>query len=128
MPFVNFDPLKELSPAAFKLYVFFLHLMQKKNTSVFTIPLVDLGYDSGLQPPCPYKAFRHGNDGQLRKALQELIDSGLIEKQGQRGRAPNVYTVRFSHLHTKPDTQRSPTEMSLKSHPRKLIQQLTLQS
>ena len=105
MPFVNFHPLRNLSPADFKLYVFFLHLVQTKNTSVFSIPLVDLVYDSGLQPPCQYPAFRHGKDGQLRKALKELIDSGLIEKHGQRGRAPNTYTVLGHHLHTNPSSQ-----------------------
>ena len=109
MPVVNFHSLKDLRPPAFKLYVFFLHLVQTQNTSVFAIPLVDLGEDSGLQPPCAYPAFRHGKDGQLRNALNELIDAGFIEKQGRRGRAPNVYTVRHYHLHTNPDAQRSPT-------------------
>ena len=109
MPFVNFHPLQDLTPAAFKLYVYFLDQVQTRNTAVFAIPLVDLGYESGLQPPCPYPAFRHGKDGKLREALQELTEKGLIEKQGQRGRAPNVYTVRHYHLHTNPDAQRSPT-------------------
>lgn len=116
MPFVNFHPLKELSPPAFKLYVFFLHLVQTHNSSVFAIPLVKLGYDSGLQPPCPYPAFRHGKDGQLRKALRELTDAGLIEKQGRRGRAPNVYTVRHPHAHTNADSQRGPNRDHLEKN------------
>lgn len=65
MPFVNFHPLQDLTPAAFKLYVYFLDQVQTRNTAVFAIPLVDLGYESGLQPPCPYPAFRHGKDGKL---------------------------------------------------------------
>lgn len=103
MPFVNFHFLRDLSPPAFKLYVFFLHLVQTRKASAFSIPLVNLGYDSGLQPPCLYPAFRHGKDAQLRKALKELIDAGLIDKQGHRGRAPNAYTVQLHHLHTNPD-------------------------
>jgi len=103
MPFVTFHPLRDLSPAAFKLYVYFLHLVQAKNTAAFSVPLVKLGYESGLQPECLYPAFAHGNDRQLRNALEELSDEGLIQKQGHRGRAPNTYTVLGHQLHTPPD-------------------------
>jgi len=103
MPFVTFHPLRNLSPTAFKLYVYFLDLVQSKNISVFSVPMVKLGYESGLQPECFHPAFRHGNDRQLRNALEELIDQGLIEKQGHRGRAPNTYTVLGHQLHTPPN-------------------------
>jgi len=103
MPFVNFASLKHLSPKAFKLYVYFLHLVQAKNTDRFALPLVDLGYETELQPFYTYRPWRHGKDGQLRNALQELIDLDLIEKHGQRGRAPNTYIVKHHHLHTNPD-------------------------
>ena len=102
MPFVQYHLLHHLSPAAFKLYVFLLDLIQDNKTSTFSIPMVELGYRSGLQPPCIYPAFRHGKDGQLRKALSELINANFIEKSGQRGRAPNTYTLRQHHLHTNP--------------------------
>ena len=109
MPFVNFHLLRDLSPAAFKLCVYFLDQVQSKNASVFSIPLVELGFESGLQPPCWYPAFRHGKDRQLRNAIAELIDEGFIEKQGQRGRAPNTYTVLKHHLHGNSDDERSPS-------------------
>ena len=103
MPFVTFHHLRNLSPPAFKLYVYFLHLVQAKDTSVFSVPMVHLGYESGLQPECFHPAFRHGNDRQLRNALEELIDQGLIEKQGHRGRVPNTYTVLEHDRHTPQD-------------------------
>ena len=103
MPFVTFHPLRNLSPPAFKLYVYFLDQVQAKNTAAFSVPLVKLGYESGLQPECLYPAFAHGNDRQLRNALEELIDEGLIEKQGHRGRAPNTYIVLGHQLHTPSD-------------------------
>jgi len=102
MPFVHFHPLRTLSPAAFKLYVYFLDQVQSQNTSAFSVPLVQLGYESGLQPPCLYPTSRHGKDRQLRNALKELTDAGLIEQQGHRGRAPNTYTVLHHHRHTNP--------------------------
>ena len=108
MPFVNFYLLRDLSPAAFKLSVYFLDQVQSKNASAFSIPLVELGDDSGLQPPCWQKAFRHGKDRQLRNAIAELIDEGFIEKHGQRGRIPNTYTVLKHHLHENLDHERSP--------------------
>jgi len=103
IPFVTFHPLRDLSPPAFKLYVYFLDRVQAKNTAVFSVPMVHLGYESGLQPECFHPAFRHGNDRQLRNALEELIDQGLIEKQGHRGRAPNTYTVLEHQLHIHPN-------------------------
>lgn len=93
MAWVNFSTLRSLSPAAFKLYVYFLDQLQTCNASTLTRPLADLGFESGLQAPNPYRTLRHGKDGQLRKALKELIDRGLIEKQGQRGRSPNTYRL-----------------------------------
>ena len=109
MPFVNFHLLRDLSPAAFKLCVYFLDQVQSKNAFVFSIPLVELGAESGLQPLCWHPAFRHGKDRQLRNAIAELIDKGFIEKQGQRGRAPNTYTVLKHHLHENSDDERSPS-------------------
>ncbi len=95
MPCIDFISLKNLTPQAFKLYACFLHLAENKNTTTLTLPLSDLGEISGLQTYCPYPAFRHGNDGQLRRALSELIQKGLIQKQGQRGRRPNTYTLLY---------------------------------
>ncbi len=107
MPFVNFHLLQHLTPAAFKLSVYFLDQVQSKDASIFSIPLVKLGFESGLQPPCWHQAFRHGNDRQLRNAIAELIDEGFIEKHGQRGRRPNTYTVLKHHLHENLDDERS---------------------
>jgi hypothetical protein len=109
MPFVNFHLLRDLSPPAFKLAVYFLHLVQSKNTTRFSIPLVELGYDSGLQPPCLYPAFRHGKDRQLRNAIEELINTGWLEKCGQRGRAPNTYTVLKHQVHENLNRERCPS-------------------
>ena len=107
MPFMDFHLLRNLSPPAFKLCAYFLHLVQSQNTARFSIPLVELGDESGLQPPCQYPAFRHGKDRQLRNAIEELINMGWLEKCGQRGRAPNTYTVLRHHLHQNPDDERS---------------------
>ncbi len=107
MPSVNFHLLQHLTPTAFKLSVYFLDQVQSKDASIFSIPLVKLGFESGLQPPCWHQAFRHGNDRQLRNAIAELIDEGFIEKHGQRGRRPNTYTVLKHHLHENLDDERS---------------------
>ena len=109
MTSVNFPLLQHLSPPAFKFYVYFLGQVQKTNTAVLARPLVELGYQSGLQPPCRYPAFRHGQDRQLRNALNQLIEEGFIEKQGQRGRAPNTYTVIGHQKHQNPYPERRPT-------------------
>lgn len=106
MPILNFHLLRDLSPPAFKLYAYFLDQVQSQHTTCFTLPMVDLGQESGLQPPCLYPAFRHGKDRQLRNAIDELIQTGRLKKTGQRGRAPNTYTVLRSHLHADPHTQR----------------------
>lgn len=90
---MNFQRLRDLSPSAFKLYVYFLEKVRTTHRPVLKISLADLGFESGLQPSCPYPALRHGRDGQLRRALKELKDKGLIEKQGQRGRSPNTYRL-----------------------------------
>ena len=110
MPLVDYQALRHLSPQAFKLYTCFLpacacphadrHLAQTHQTKTLTLSLADLGSESGLQSYCQWPALRHGNDGQLRKALSELQNSGLIEKHGRRGRAPNTY-----HLLNLKDTQ-----------------------
>jgi len=100
MLLVDFHALRHLSPQAFKLYACFLYLAQIKKSSTLTLSLADLGWESGLQTQCLYPALRHGNDGQLRRALAELLNSGLVEKQGRRGRAPNSY-----HLLNLADTQ-----------------------
>ena len=102
MACVHFPRLRALSPSAFKLYVFFLDRVQKRNNPTVRISLADLGYESGLQAPCPFPALRHGRDGQVRKALRELIDRGLIQKQGQRGKAPNTYQVMNAPEHDLP--------------------------
>lgn len=106
MPFLDFHLLRDLNPPAFKLYAYFLDQVQTRNTCCFTLPMVDLGEESGLQPPCLYPAFRHGKDRQLRNAIKELIDTGWLEKTGQRGRAPNTYTVLNHHLHEDHNTNR----------------------
>jgi hypothetical protein len=93
MPYIDFTHLKTLTPQAFKLYACFLDMAENKNTTTLTLPLSDLGGSSGLQAYCPYPALRHGKDGQLRRAIAELITRGLIHKKGQRGRKPNTYTL-----------------------------------
>ena len=103
MPFVDFHSLQHLSPQAFKLYTCFLHLAQTHQSETLTLSLADLGSESGLQSYCQWPALRHGNDGQLRRALTELLNSGLVEKQGRRGRKPNTY-----HLLNLQDTQTQP--------------------
>jgi len=103
MPFVDFDSLQHLSPQAFKLYACFLHLAQTHHSETLTLSLAELGSESGLQTHWFVAAPRHGNDGQLRRALTELLNSGLVEKQGRRGRKPNTY-----HLLNLPDTQTQP--------------------
>ena len=103
MPFLDFHSLRHLSPQAFKLYACFLHLAQVRKTSTLTLSLADLGEKSGLQSPCFAPPLRHGNDGQLRRALTELLNAGLLEKQGRRGRKPNTYSL--PHL---TDTQTQP--------------------
>ena len=101
MAYINFPQQRDLSPSAFKLYVFFLHQAQTRNQAVFTLSLAQLGWESGLQAFRPW-TYPHGRDGQVRRAVQELIDSGLIEKHGQRGRKPNTYRILDNPAHTPP--------------------------
>ena len=86
MPDVTFQQLRRLSPSAFKLYHFFLDRVQATHCASLPLSLAELGYQSGLQAPCLYPALRHGRDGQVRNALRELIDIGLIERNGLCGR------------------------------------------
>jgi hypothetical protein len=93
---VDFSRLRELTPTAFKLYVYFLSQVETKNTTMFTLSLADLGYQAGLQPPVPYPALAQGRDTQVRNALRELIARGLIEKDSAQGmgRVANTYHVK----------------------------------
>ena len=93
---VHFPPLKELKPSAFKLLIYLLHRAEETGTDQWCLPLVDLAWESGLLSEgaerLPGKP--HGNDGQLRNALQELVEKGYVEKSGRRGRHPNTYRLR----------------------------------
>ncbi|MFQ5859390.1 MAG: hypothetical protein ACE5LU_27650 [Anaerolineae bacterium] len=93
MPVIDFEAIRDLKPPAFKLYVYFLDQFQTYHRPTLTIPLADLGYESGLQTPHPYRALRQGKDGTLRRALEELIQKGFLEKTGCRGRHPNTYRL-----------------------------------
>ena len=57
--------------------------------------LAELGESSGLQATARWlpPALRQGNDGSLRRALDELVTKGWIEKTGRRGRRPNTYRI-----------------------------------
>lgn len=103
MAYVDFPQWCDLSPPAFKLYVYFLHRVQTRNQTVFALSLAQLGRESGLQAFRP-RAYPHGRDGQVRRALQELIDGELIEKHGQRGKKPNTYRVLEHPAHTPPSS------------------------
>jgi len=101
MAYIDFPQQRQLSPAAFKLYAYFLHQVQRQNQTVFTLSLAKLGQESGLQA-FRWRTYPHGRDGQVRRALQELIDTGRIQKQGQRGRKPNTYRILDHPAHTPP--------------------------
>jgi len=90
---LDFARLRGLSPSAFKLYVYFLSQVEVRKTSTFTLSLAELGYEAGLQRPVRVPVLARGRDSQVRHALQELIERGLVEKEGQRGRVPNTYRV-----------------------------------
>ena len=94
MILVDFAKLHDLKPVAFKLYVCMLDLAERTKTRDITMPLVDLGHESGLQPERKYRPERHGLDGQVRRALRELIEQGYIEKtETGRGRQSNTYHI-----------------------------------
>ena len=112
MAYINFPKQRDLSPSAFKLYVYFLHQVQTRNQAVFTLSLAQLGEDSGLQAFRPW-TYSHGRDGQVRRAVLELIEQGLIQKHGQRGRKPNPYRVLENPDHTPP----TPNERTRSCHP-----------
>lgn len=93
---VNFSRLRDLSPSGFKLMVYFLDQVEQHQTNTFTRPLIELGRDSGLQAPVRFPALAAGRDTQVRNALRELIERGLIEKESAQGlgRTPNSYRVK----------------------------------
>ena len=95
MPYVDFTQIQTLPPAAFKLYVYWLHRAEKTGSQVCSISLAQLGQESHLQkhPSWRYPAQYHGTDGTLRAALMELIAQGFLDKTGQRGRRPNTYRL-----------------------------------
>ena len=92
----RFPSLRDLKPSAFKLYYYFLYRSELDGTDTISIPLVELGHESGLQP---YRAAmygkQHGNDGQVRNALLELVRHGFIElSETGRGRKANAYRIK----------------------------------
>lgn len=93
---IHFPPLKALKPAAFKLLIYLLHRAEETGTDQWCMTLVDLAWESGLQSEGVqrFPGKPHGNDGQLRNALQELVEKGYVEKTGRRGRHPNTYRLR----------------------------------
>jgi hypothetical protein len=118
MPYVDFTQIQTLKPAAFKLYVYWLHRAEQAQTYTWSVSLAQLGQDSHLQvhPPWRYPAQYHGQDGTLRSALKELIDQGFLEKTGQRGRRPNTYRLLKSpEKDSIPTPQMGPTER--RKHP-----------
>ena len=76
MPYVDFPAIQALQPAAFKLYVYWLHRAEQTGTHTGSLSLA-----------------QHGIDGTVRRALAELITHGFLEKTGQRGRCPNTYRL-----------------------------------
>ena len=107
MPYVDFFAIQALKPAAFKLYVYWLHRAEQTGTHTGSLSLAQLGRESGLQvhPTWRYPAAQHGMDGTVRRALAELITHGFLEKTGQRGRCPNTYRL----LKTPEQTSRKDT-------------------
>lgn len=96
---VHFSQIRELKPSAFKLYIYLLHKAKEIRKDSFSMTLVDMGRESGLQSESGWQppGKPYGNDGQLRNALSELVKKGYVEKTGGRGRKPNTY-----HLLKKP--------------------------
>ena len=92
---LDFSELRDLSPSAFKLMVFFLDQVQTRQTSTFTLSLAELGYQAGLQAPVRFPALAQGRDTQVRNALRELIKRGLVVKESGQGRLANTYTVKI---------------------------------
>ncbi len=111
MPYVDFTQIQTLPPAAFKLYVYWLHRAEQTGSQVCSISLAQLGQESHLQKHSSwrYPAQYHGIDGTLRAALKELVTQGFLEKTGRRGRRPNTYRLLKSpeSLPKKPDERRS---------------------
>ncbi len=68
---------------------------QNTQDNTLSMTLADLGWHSGLQSQERWRlpGKQHGNDGQLRSALEELIQKGLLEKNSNRGRRPNTYRI-----------------------------------
>lgn len=91
---VHFPALQDLKPGAFKLYVYLLHRAEQTGSDEITMPLVTLGWESGLQPDPGWRLGKlHGFDSQVRRALGELIERGYVEKIAGRGRRPNTYRL-----------------------------------
>lgn len=92
---IDFERIKQLKPPAFKLYVYFLHQAHKTGRDGWRVSLTQLGWDSYLQVHAsgwwPHQG--HGKDGTVRRALDELIQQGLLAKTGGRGRRPNTYRL-----------------------------------
>ena len=99
MPYVEFNSIEDLRPSAFKLYVFFLHRVQQTGSDTVEMSLADLAFWSGLQAQGTWRTpgQSHGRDGRIRLALAELVEKGLIEKRGSRGRRPNTYRILCLH-------------------------------
>jgi hypothetical protein len=95
MPYVDFPALQALKPAAFKLYIYGRPQAERTGTYTWSLPRHRIGRERGLHVHSRwrYPAAQHGVDGTLRRALEEVIAQGFLEKTGQRSRCPKTYRL-----------------------------------
>ena len=93
MPYVDFPAIQALPPAAFKLYVYWLHRAEQTGTYTWSVSLAQLGQESGLQipPAWRYLAVQQARRGWNGAARPGHVDYPRVPRKDRSTRSLSQY-------------------------------------